>query len=62
MAKISDFPKQYRKSVRRVSRAFKTDYVTAYRMIVLEALLYDLNPADTEVADLLLEGRACGSV
>lgn len=61
MKKISDFPKAYRKAVRKVSKKLQTDYVTAYRMILLEALLYDLNPQDAEVADLLIGDYACGS-
>ena len=61
MKKISDFPKAYRKAVRKVSKKLRTDYLTAYRMILLEALLYDLNPQDAEVADLLIGDYACGS-
>lgn len=60
MAEIRDFPRTYRKSIRKVSKKLKTDYVTAYRMLLLEALLYDLNPADAEVADLLIEDKSCG--
>ncbi len=60
MAEIRDFPAVYRKSIRKVSKKLKTDYVTAYRMILLEALLYDMNPADAEVADLLIADRSCG--
>jgi len=60
MAQLIDFPKKYRKSVRKVSKKLKTDYITAYRMIILEALLYDMNPEDAEVADLLIEDCTCG--
>lgn len=61
MASIEDFPGKYRNSVRKVSKKLKTDYATAYRMLLLEALLYDMNPADAEVADQVIEKGVCGS-
>lgn len=54
MPSISHYPAQCRQSIEAVADKFRTDYDTAYAMILLEALLYDLNPADSCVAEMII--------
>lgn len=48
------YPKIYEKAVRRVSDAIGTDPETAYTIILLTALLTDLNPRDERVIETII--------
>ena len=55
MKTLEAFPENCQWSVKTVSEKLKTDYETAYAMIVLNALLMDLYPSDTVVVRIILE-------
>lgn len=44
-----------RKSIKTISRELCTDRDTAYAMILMTAMLMDLDPADPEVVDMILQ-------
>lgn len=52
------YPKEYEKSIRRITDAVHTDPETAYAMMLMTAMLMDLRPGDDEVVDMIL--KDCG--
>lgn len=55
MPTLEAYPETCRKSIQVISERLKTDYNTAYAMMLLEAAMYDLYPSDDEVLDILLD-------
>jgi len=62
MPVLEDYPENCRPSIITVSDALKTDYETAYSMILLTACLYDLYPSETEVADRIINAHITARV
>ena len=52
------YPKNCRKSIRRIVENIGTSEETAYAMLLMTATLMDLRPEDDSVADMVLED--CG--
>lgn len=55
MPTLADYPETCRQSIKVISDSLKTDYQTAYAMMLLEAALYDLYPSDNEVLNIILD-------
>lgn len=55
MPTLADYPETCRKSIQVISDSLRTDYQTAYAMMLLEAALYDLYPSDDEILDIILD-------
>ena len=49
------YPVKCRKNIRILSDRLGTDAETAYRMMLMTALLMDLRPEDDRVAEMVLE-------
>lgn len=62
MPVLEDYPENCRPFIITVSDALKTDYETAYSMILLTACLYDLYPYQTEVADRIINAHITARV
>ena len=54
MQTITDYPETCRQGIKTISDALKTDYETAYALLSLEAVLYDLYPSDAVVINMVL--------
>jgi hypothetical protein len=48
------YPKLYRKNIRILKDRLCTDADTAYRMMLMTAMLMDLRPEDDQVVDYIL--------
>lgn len=57
---IEDYPKPCRDAITRISKKLNTDYETAYAMMTLNALLFDLHPSAPEIEEMILGDAACG--
>lgn len=58
---MSDYPKSCSKAVQTIMKEMGVDGKTAYAMLSLEAILYDLTPSDEQVVSMLLEDyQPCG--
>ncbi|MBQ9265342.1 MAG: hypothetical protein IJ189_14210 [Clostridia bacterium] len=53
---IEEFPETCRRSIKTIAEKLDTDYDTAYAMICLEAILWDLYPSDTVIVSMILKG------
>jgi len=62
MVSLSDFPKTYQASIRKAAEKLNTDYQTAYAMLLLEAMLWDLSVSDQAVIDLLIKDTSVEQV
>lgn len=54
MKELNKFPKATRESIKKVARALKTDYKSAYFAILLESIMSDLNPSDPAIPEIIL--------
>ena len=52
------YPKSCRKNIRRIVNAIGASVETTYAMMLMTAMLMDLQPEDDAVADMILED--CG--
>lgn len=52
------YPKNCRKNIRRIVNAIGASVETTYAMMLMTAMLMDLQPEDDAVADMILED--CG--
>ena len=52
------YPKRYRKSIAMLTNRIGMNAETAYRMMLMTAMLMDLHPEDDEVVQLIFED--CG--
>ena len=52
------YPKESRNNITRIMNALGVSPETAYAMMIMTAMLMDLHPEDSEVADMILED--CG--
>lgn len=52
---VEGYPKQYHKNLRTILAEVPADPQTAYAMMLLTASLMDLDPADPEVAEIILD-------
>lgn len=57
------YPATCRKSIQTIAEKLGTDYDTAYAIICLEAVLWDLYPSDDVIVSMLVkeEKEPCGS-
>ena len=62
MQALEEFPESCRNSIKSVSERLNTDYDTAYAMICLEAVLWDLYPSDDLIVSMLIkkDKEPCG--
>ena len=51
---VDVFPVRYRRNIKRLMRMLSTDAETAFSMMVMTAVLTDLNPDDSKVVDYIL--------
>lgn len=57
MPALEEFPETCRQSIKTIADALTTDYDTAYAIICLEALLWDLYPSDTMIVSMVLRDK-----
>lgn len=48
------FPKQYRKNIQKLTSLLHTDAETAFAMMLMTAVMTDLNPEEERVAEIIL--------
>lgn len=53
MKTIEAFPASCRSSIRAIAERLNTDYETAYAMMCLEAILWDLYPSDDVIVSMI---------
>lgn len=60
-ADMSDLPESCQKAIQTISKEMGVDPHTAYAMLSLEAVLYDLSPSDERTVNMLLQNnQPCG--
>lgn len=52
---MCEYPKQCRKNIKRLSKLINQSTDIVYGMMLMTALLMDLNPTDEEVFDMILK-------
>lgn len=61
MSTVNDYPESCQSAIQTISKEIGVDHKTAYAMLSLEAVLYDLSPSDEKVVSMLLEDfQPCG--
>lgn len=57
MQSIDDYPETCRQAIETVADQLNTDYETAYAIMCLKAVLWDLYPSDKVVVSMILDGK-----
>lgn len=57
MQAIDEYPETCRQAIETVADKLNTDYETAYAIMCLEAVLWDLYPSDKVIVSMILDGK-----
>lgn len=55
MKAIEEFPESCKQSIKAISERLNTDYETAYAIMCMEAILWDLYPSDKAIVEMVLD-------